>query len=174
MGVSNKEVDLRRKYNIGEQLQALEFLDSNRRVYDGKLIPHYTEVAELMDIDKQLLHLWWKQRDRIMERGKNHLELSQGVKAFKLNSLTDKAIAVLKERDFSVDSLKDVTQALKTFIQYGRLLANKSTANSEVKHNHSGRVEYVTPDTEISYEKESEDAQFTNDDDDDNETVEKT
>lgn len=159
--MSNKEVDLReRGHTINERLEALEFLDANRRVYGGKLIPHYSEVAELLGIDKQLLHQWWKRREKIMERGKDHLELSQGVKAFKLNTLTDKAIKVLKSRDFTEDSLRDITQALKTFIQYGRLLSNQSTANSAIEHKHSGTVEYVVPDTEIEYEK-VEDADFT-------------
>ena len=162
MGACTKEVDLRTKgHTITEKLMALEYLDSNQRVYDGRLIPHYSEVAETIGIDKQLLHQWWKRRDKIMEQGKDHLELSQGVKAFKLNSLTDKAIKVLQARDFTADSLRDITQALKTFIQYGRLLSNQSTANSEVQHNHTGRVEYITPDTEVNFEKEAEDAEFT-------------
>lgn len=138
-----------RSYHIAEKLNALSFLNSSQRLYQGNLTPAYSKVGQDLDIHPAVLRDWWHKRDKLLLAGRKHLELSQQIKAVQLSALLDKSMksleGVLDDGGFTKKDLKSLTSAMTALAQNSRLFENKSTKN--VEHQHRGKIAYTMPDS---------------------------
>lgn len=59
---------------------AITFLQSKIRDYGGEMVPQFSECGRILDIPKETLFLWWKNRDAIMkEEGKPLIDYLTGI-----------------------------------------------------------------------------------------------
>jgi hypothetical protein len=119
-----------------KKILALTFLEAYQRYYDGKWLPNFNEVEELLGIPRSTLHSWWQNKEQILRLQSTVLDTIPSIVASKLAVETLRLVQNIALTGYEGMENRDKINLLNTFVTKLRLLTGRSTAN--VDHKVSG------------------------------------
>jgi len=135
------------KYRLEQKCEAIVILQAYMSVNDMslELEPDFSEVSGFLGHNVGTMRLWWKNREQIMQVGREYIQNLKDVHQLKLFMITQKVEEEMLNKDLTQVSFKDLAMGLKT-LTVVRKVGEDGSEIRKVDHRHT--VKFVAPGSE--------------------------